>query len=180
MGADIHMYVEYRNKKQAKDLETQGRDPYWYSFGDCFNPGRNYTMFAILAGVRGEFKDSFEPKGRIPFNLMGNSAKHDLYYFIDDKEGERTVTREQAKKYSESYGCEIVDDSWVRCPDFHSHSWMSSKELEKAYKGYKVHASKEWDKKMDVPVEWKAILAAMKSLEDEGKNEVRVVFWFDS
>jgi hypothetical protein len=57
---------------------------------------------------------------------------------------------------------------------------MSSKELEKAYKGYKVHASKEWDKKMDVPVEWKAILAAMKSLEDEGKNEVRVVFWFDS
>jgi hypothetical protein len=33
---------------------------------------------------------------------------------------------------------------------------------------------------MDVPVEWKAILAAMKSLEDEGKNEVRVVFWFDS
>jgi hypothetical protein len=60
MGADIHMYVEYRNKKQAKDLETQGRDPYWYSFGDCFNPGRNYTMFAILAGVRGEFKDSFE------------------------------------------------------------------------------------------------------------------------
>ena len=47
MGADIHMYVEYRNKRQAKDLETQGRDPYWHSFGERFNPGRNYTMFAV-------------------------------------------------------------------------------------------------------------------------------------
>jgi hypothetical protein len=180
MGADIHMYVEYRNKRQAKDLETQGRDPYWYSFGGHFNPGRNYTMFGVLAGVRGQYKDSFEPKGRIPFNLMGCSARHDLYYFIDDKEDERTVTEEQAKKYSESYGCEIIDESWVRCPDYHSHSWMSSKELEKVYKSYKKYASNEWGSKMDVPVEWKAILAAMKALENDGENEVRVLFWFDN
>jgi hypothetical protein len=180
MGADIHMYVEYRNKKQAKDLETQGRDPYWHSFGGRFNPGRNYTMFAVLAGVRGQYEGSFEPKGRIPFNLMGYSANHDLYYFIDNEEGEGRVTPEQAKKYSESYGCEIVEDKWVRCPDYHSHSWMSSKELEKAYKRYKAYASYEWGSKMEVPVEWKAILAAMKALENKGENEVRVVFWFDN
>jgi hypothetical protein len=180
MGADIHMYIEYRNKKQAKDLEKQGRVPYWYSFGGHFNPGRNYTMFAVLAGVRGVFKNSFEPKGRIPFDLMGYAAKYDLYYFISEEEGEKNISREKAKKYVESYGCEIVDDKWVRDPDLHSHSWMSVKELNQAYKRYKVRASDEWETKVDVPVEWKAILAAMEALEDNGENEVRVVFWFDS
>ena len=57
---------------------------------------------------------------------------------------------------------------------------IDSKELEKAYKRYKAYASYEWGSKMEVPVEWKAILAAMKALENKGENEVRVVFWFDN
>ena len=60
MGADIHMFIEYRNKEQAKRLEKEGRKSYWWSFGDHLNPGRNYTMFAILAGVRGDYPESFD------------------------------------------------------------------------------------------------------------------------
>ena len=63
MGADIHMYAEYRNKNQAQEDQKQGRKPYWYCYGDQINPGRNYTLFGILAGVRGQYEDSFEPKG---------------------------------------------------------------------------------------------------------------------
>jgi len=182
MGADIHVYVEYRNKKQSKDLETRGMQPYWYSFGGELNPGRNYTMFAVLAGVRGDFKDSFDAKGKIPFDLMGSAAKHDLYAFIadGDSENEEYVNREKAKEYEEKFRCSIVNDTWVEKPYYHSHSWMDVKELKKAFKIYLKYAKEEWGEKAEVPLEWRAILSAMETLEDGKKNEVRMVFHFDS
>ena len=33
MGADIHMYVEYRDKKQAKERDARGDKPYWMAYG---------------------------------------------------------------------------------------------------------------------------------------------------
>lgn len=190
MGADIHMYVEYRNKKQAKERETRGDGPYWVSYGDGMNPGRNYTMFAVLAGVRGQYAESFEPKGKIPRELMGWSAGCDAVMYIynkndEDKGWDNYVTLEKATEWSK-YGNKITYDrngepSAVEHPDWHSHSWMSIKELEKAYKIYAKKASKEWNEKITKPpVEWMALLASMKALEDDGENEVRVVFWFDN
>ena len=190
MGADIHMYVEYRNKKQAKERETRGDGPYWISYGDGMNPGRNYTMFAVLAGVRGQYTESFEPKGKIPRELMGWSAKCDAFMNIypkkhEDKEWEGFVTSEKATEW-ETWGRRIIlnengEPTHIEHPDWHSHSWMNIRELEKAYKIYAKKASKEWNEKITKPpVEWMALLASMKALEDGGKNEVRVVFWFDS
>ena len=190
MGADIHMYVEYRNKKDAKNRETRGENPYWNSYGDGINPGRNYCMFAVLAMVRGEYKDSFEPKGKIPWDFMSYSARSDSHMLIyekknEDKDWDGWVTLEKAQNW-EKYGCKIVykeagDPTHVESPDWHSHSWMDIKELEKAYKIYAKRASEDWGEKITkAPVEWRALLASMKALEDDGENEVRVVFWFDN
>lgn len=190
MGADIHMYVEYRNKKDAKNRETRGEKPYWYSYGDKINPGRNYTMFSVLAMVRGQYSDSFEPKGKIPWGLTGYSAQSDSHMLIydknnEDKDWDGWVTLEKAKNW-EKYGCKIVyneagNPTHVEAPDWHSHSWMDAEELEEAYKRYVKHASGEWGEEITKPpVEWRAIHASMKALEDDGENEVRVVFWFDN
>jgi hypothetical protein len=182
MGADIHMYVEYREKKRAKKAKKEGPISPWYSYGDEINPGRNYTMFGILAGVRGSYKDSFDPKGHV--DDMGYAAKDDAYMFIVDKPREEiredgVVTREDAERFA-SYGRKIIDNTWIEHPDWHSHSWMTIKELEKAFKLYEKHASKEWGEPIQVGVEYRALLASMKALDDDGKNEVRVVFWFDN
>ena len=45
MGCDIHLYIEYKNKKVAFD----GYKDNWHSFGQRINPGRNYAMFALMA-----------------------------------------------------------------------------------------------------------------------------------
>ena len=42
MGCDIHCYIEYKKKN----------DDHWRSFGGRINPGRNYTLFGVMAGVR--------------------------------------------------------------------------------------------------------------------------------
>ena len=58
---------------------------------------------------------------------------------------------------------------------------MDAEELEEAYRRYVKHASEEWGEEITKPpVEWRAIYASMKALEDDGENEVRVVFWFDN
>lgn len=185
MGADIHMYVEYRNKKRAQEELTTRRKPYWYSYGDHMNPCRNYTLFAILAGVRGYYEDSFDPKGKLDLDEMSIAARHDAYLWIVDKPSHEVhcdgcVSRENAEMW-QGYGRKIIDDKWIEHPDWHSHSWMSIKELEEAFERYKVHATVEWEEPVtDVPLEYRALLASMKALEDGGENEVRVVFWFDN
>lgn len=190
MGADIHMYVEYRNKKQAKERDARGEKPYWLAYGNRVNPGRNYIMFAILAGVRGEYDESFHPKGKLPKDMMSWTTASDAFMHIypkkhEDKEWEGFVTLEKATKW-ETWGRQIIinengEPTHIEHPDWHSHTWMSIEELKKAYKIYAKKASKEWGEKITKPhVEWMALLASMKALEGDGENEVRVVFWFDN
>jgi len=176
MGCDIHMYVQYKEKKNAAEAEKEGRDPYWWDFGGGFNPGRNYTLFGILAGVRDNPEYSFEPKG-IPDFGLGWGARSDLYLYIteDPIPGENCCTLEQAQSWRRP----IVNDSngkpwYTQHPDWHSHSWMTIKELEQAYRWYKK------DTKYSPCLEYRALLKTMKALEDGGKNEVIVVFWFDN
>lgn len=59
MGCDIHMYIEYRKK---------GREGQFASLGGRINPGRNYELFAAMAGVRTYERREvmFEPRGLPP------------------------------------------------------------------------------------------------------------------
>jgi hypothetical protein len=176
MGCDAHFYIQY--KKKTDD------DRWWWDFGGRINPGRNYAMFGILAGVRDHnTPHSFDPKGILPYEKQSYSVRDDLYLTItEDGNGDNETTLEQALKWSRED--KIIKDAdgnpyKVLHPDWHSHSWMTIDELKQACKWYKKYA-KESGYDNDVPLEYKVILKTMKALEDKGKNDVIAVFWFDN
>jgi len=167
MGCDIHMYIQYKEKRKDKTRE------WWRDFGGYFSPGRNYTMFGILAGVRDNPEKGFEPKGLPEFELS-YGVMDDLYMYVDSEE-RNTCTLEQAERWGRRIEKDKDGNPWrTEHPDWHSHSWMTAKELAQAYRWYK----KETDYKPSL--EYRVILKIMKALEDDGKNEVALVFWFDN
>jgi hypothetical protein len=176
MGADVHMFIQYKEKSDNKE--------FWWPFGSKINPGRNYAMFGILAGVRNhDAPNRFEPKGILPKEKRSWPVEDDLYLTItEDGTGDHETTLEAAKRWFG--GKEIIMDEngkpyKVLHPDWHSHSWMTPDELEQAYKNYKKYAKRGGYNK-GVPLEYKVILKTMRALEDKGKNEVLLVFWFDN
>lgn len=179
------MCIEYTNKKRKKKNIAKGDKFHWYNFAGKINPGRNYTMFAVLAQVRGEYENSFEPKGKINLSELGSASIDELYISVSENPVEwgYSIRSEQATKLV-NLGSQVIEHNgkpiWVENPNFHSHSWMNTKELEKAFNIYRVHAFAEFGYKVNIPIEYQAILSAMKTLEAKGENEVRIVFWFDS
>lgn len=170
MGCDIHCYIEYRNK-------SGGGDPCrWDGFGGRINPGRNYPLFSLLAGVRSDEGDKplIEPRG-MPEDAAYES-RNDNQLYISETPSDEYVTAEKAAYYVAECGCRYVNSgdgkpAWVTHPDWHTHSWCSSAELEAALS----------DKRncWGGDQEYNAVLAAMRSFESAG-FEARLVFWFDN
>jgi hypothetical protein len=176
MGCDIHCYIQYKKKTDE--------DNWWECFGGEIWPGRNYAMFGILAGVRDHYAPhSFTPKGILPEEKQSWAVRDDLYLVItEDGKGHNETTLENAKLWSsESELIKDKDGKPVRIlqPDWHNHSWMTIEELEKAYKLYKKYIKSEGEEGR-IPFGFKMILKVMKALEDNGKNDVLLVFWFDN
>jgi hypothetical protein len=147
MGCDIHCYVEYRNRSENKN---------WQDFGGRINPGRNYLMFSIMAGVRSWGDDDcvlFKPKG-LPDDL-GYASEHDNFLYITDTKcvcGEsKSVTMETAERWVKS-GCSVYKNNhegkptWVSHPDWHSHSWLSLEEYKQILSKYKELEQIEWER----------------------------------
>lgn len=173
MGCDGHFYIQYREKER-----TNTKYDWWNGFGSQFGL-RNYTLFGILAGVRDRnVKHSFIPKGIPPFKLS-YEVENNLYLTIrkdDEPNDDGTCTLEDTKRW----GGLIINDSkgnpWRTIhPDWHSFSWLTFKELKQAFKWYKKESDGH-----KVDIEYQAMLKAMEVLENKGKNEVVVVFWFDN
>ena len=189
MGADIHMYIEYTYKSEITEYEkhlSEGiepdklRNPYWRDFGGRINPGRNYIMFGILSeGVRYNTPNTFPAKG-LPDDL-GWSSRDDAFLYITEKGGEEnTCTMEQALRWTQSGHRKLINSidgkpTWVEHPDWHSHSWLTTEEYEKALEYYKDDKD-NWGNPL---IEYEAILAVMKSIESNG-GVCRLVFWFDN
>lgn len=171
MGCDAHMYVEYRKKTF--------RENYWSNLGGKINPGRNYWMFGLIAGVRCEFEESLEPKG-LPDNL-GWYSEQDAHCYINDEyadDDNEYVTLETAKKW-EGYGEKIIYHTdgkpWkVTHPDWHSHTWLTTEEFKNV-----VNVYNEKDQGKNKEVEYEALLSLMQSLESN-ECEARLVIWFDN
>jgi hypothetical protein len=175
MGCDAHFYIQYKKKTEDDQL--------WRNFGGRLNPGRNYAMFGILAGVRDKNPPhSFEPKGILPEEKQSWYVRNDLYLYItEDGKGDNETTLERAKSWG---GCQIINDIngdpyKVDHPDWHSHSWMTIEEYKQALKWYKEYA-KEDGIEGGVPFDYKVILKVMKVLENNGRNDVLLIFWFDN
>lgn len=161
MGTDIHAIIEHR---------TPGYS-YWNAHGGLFNPGRDYILFDLLVGIRND-TSIVQPKG-LPKDI-GFEA-HNEYYLqvVDDEVDElsyRYVRRSEAVSWELSGCTEILkENNLERCkdPDVHSPSYLTLEELKQIFT------------QTEAGMEYKAIMAAMEVLED-CRQEVRLVFWFDS
>ncbi len=159
MGCDIHAYIEYKAKGQQ----------YWHDFGGRINPGRDYFLFGRLAdGVRGD-GPALVPARGMPKDAAW-SARDDGFLFItEDGQGDKCCTVENARQWSPWTEWKIHD--YVAHPDWHSHSWATADEWEKAVEPCLTGERVEYA--------YAAVLAAMRSFEANG-YESRVVFWFDN
>lgn len=171
MGCDIHLFIEYR-KKESKSG--------WWSFGAEFHLDRNYAMFGVLANVRVDVEDGFKPKGILEEGSMALRTNDALFLTITETgEEEYATTLSQAETWA-GWGNKMVfrknGDPWkIQDPDSHSHSWLTLEEYRQATQIF----AKSFPK-LTLNEDYLAVLAAMEKLEDDGKNEVRVVFWFDN
>jgi hypothetical protein len=170
MGCDIHVYVEY-----SKDGK------YWKNLTENFGQ-RDYRMFGIMAGVRWEEGKLFDPKGLPEGRLSFDTERAHWCHVAPDShpewaDGDDWISKETAERWiSNGYSQpEYVDGALKRVtnPDHHSHSWLTTAELEQCVNRY-LELSDTYK-----PVEWIAILAAMKAIDECGST-ARVVFWFDN
>lgn len=166
MGCDIHMYIEHKHNDSD----------YWQSWGGRINPGRSYWMFGLIAGVRREPKNRLSPKG-LPENLGYASKNDNRLYISEDGNGEGEVTLEKALKWVNN-GCVITYNNgkptWVSHPDWHSHTWLTSKELEFCLDEFYKEVTEEGKF-----VEYEAVLVALKKFEECGE-QARVIVWFNN
>jgi hypothetical protein len=92
VGADIHCYIEHARPRD---------DLYWMTFGSRINPGRDYRMFGILAGVRSDDEPMFPVRG-LPEKHSLTVLWDNQYYVTDDgAEDSETVTRAKAEGWVE-------------------------------------------------------------------------------
>lgn len=183
MGADIHAYVEY-----ADFVTNEGKD-YYKSLTSNFG-SRNYYLFGLMAGVRGPDGPVFEVRGMPEGNLSYDTQEGYWTNVAPEAHPEWADTENWTSKdnadqwISNGYSVPEYDDKGVlkrvSVPDWHSHSWLTTDELEKVLVAYSEGVQRHWAaEKGEAPIEWQAILAAMKVFEQNGKK-ARVVFWFDN
>ena len=169
MGCDIHCYMEY---KTADYEDSYSR---WRPMGGRINPGRNYRIFGYLAGVRDDEVEQVAPLRGFPEDA-GYAAHGDEWLYIVEEETREKgcASRENAEswvKYGSKYKLDADGKpTHVSHPDWHSHSWVTSDEWEKAIKK---------DKDDSWCFQYGAMLAALRYLEKKG-CQTRIVFWFDN
>lgn len=139
MGCDIHAYIEY------EDFKT--REGEW--FISCFGHprlGRNYTLFALMAGVRYDpridnYQPLFAPRG-IPVGPLSYEVKDNLLLVVNDKGAEEGwsnyISVEQAQNWIERGRSDRYDETHIIAPDWHSVSWLTTPELEQVKAVYET------------------------------------------
>lgn len=129
MGCDIHAHVEFYDT-------NIGQTPYATCYGKDVMPGRCYTLFNLMAGVRGSPGENpvFLPRG-VPSNPKFSYAVEREFYlsvldvgetplagsFISRSEAEELVSKGHVK-YANN-GKSIINPSW------HTPSFLFKKEL---------------------------------------------------
>ena len=162
MGCDIHCIIEYKHKTINGDR--------WDSFGyTSFTPGRDYSWFANLAGVRGE------PKGGVAlasgFGIPEDASfttRMESSYFVQD------TNSVDIKSMLDSGTVKWIDwakdlqgkPTRVTHPDWHTYGWCDVKAWKKSLRG-----------KDNLYI--KCMNAIIDTLA-KNKCKVRVVFWFDN
>lgn len=174
MGCDIHVYLEYTDSEQD-DADTWITNDGYISSSGRFSIRRDYTLFAIMAGVRDyDGLKLFEPKGRP--RKLGMYAAGDAHLFVSEHVvGDGFCTPQDADRWI-AEGCSewVTKGAQITHPDHHSYSWLTTREFEAVLAKYREASTRKRPGPDAV-----ALLAAMKAFESEG-HAARIVFWFDN
>lgn len=163
MGADIHLYMEYKHKEY----------PEWQNFGGHFGFNRNYRLFGTLAGVRGDGEgcDYIDPRG-MPKDQAYLTAVHNTCSMQDTEEN-RVIWAAWVEKGLSAYITNADGEQvGITHPDHHSHTWLTPDEFEAALKASETDHN-------GGNMEYHALLAAARCIELQW-HEVRFVMWFDN
>lgn len=102
MGCDIHMFVEYGS------YTSHDGDQCWDCVGGHWNPGRDYHMFTILAGVRGDEGDMlFEPRG-VPEGRLSWDAQD----YLEEDSDLHSHSWLDADEYAQCYAKRMLENEW--------------------------------------------------------------------
>lgn len=166
MGCDIHIFLEYK----SKDPNSWRQE--WTTLNyHSINPGRNYSFFTKLSGVRGDCSVPLAHMGW-PETVSWAAQSENEIYLSDRKD----IPQETLDRWVTDHGCKYryhkddVDKKGppvaITHPDWHSHGWCNIETMSKALR------------KNSSP-EYRAMLAAARSLEKDNM-EVRFLFFYDN
>lgn len=125
MGCDIHAFIEYYDSSGTKNNRA-----YYFSevvFGRC------YTLFNLMAGVRGINPPIFPTKG-LPVNPEVSLTVFDMSTLLvsdNSSQYQQTITKEDADSIVSRGHAEYatLDRRRITNPDIHDHSWLNIDEL---------------------------------------------------
>lgn len=166
MGCDIHGHIEVRTPIGTWEL---------FASPDIW---RNYALFGLLAGIRGEGPAIVAPRG-IPRDISrGLVQAYTLEVSSEPDEDHRECLPTDAAAWVRSGASEWWDAQHTRVtdPDAHHVSWLTTDEMQLVCNAVSVGP--------DDPKGWGrfypgAVLGAMNGLRQMGYAP-RFVFWFDS
>jgi hypothetical protein len=135
MGCDIHAYIEY---EEESDDKQKGKN-HVSNFAQV-KVNRNYWLFTLMAGVRGNeiqgHKPVSEPKG-LPKEVSYTVSK-DAFLCVMDIEcasrADHCCSREDAERWGSNY----IDEAkrYVHHPDLHSNSCLSLQDMNEVIQRY--------------------------------------------
>lgn len=153
MGCDIHLYVETRTAQGWKSIDAWSREegePRDVAHEDRFYTGRNYSLFEMLANVRGAglLPPISEPKG-LP----------------DDVSAEVRGT-------SDAWGCDGHSHSFLTLRELSGYDWGAATSPEMPWARTRGEAAG------DFYIKTMPRLRALSG--DGAGDDVRIVFFFDN
>lgn len=186
MGCDIHIFVEKRinNKWECITEIEEEEDGYLSPKKDIYSE-RNYSLFGLLAGVRGDAKPIKEPAGlpedvseivkKISDRWNGDGHSHS-YYTLEDLLKYDKNTQNPESGY-------VMKDRWVKFqaslktsePDYELRfpfAGWANPEL-----GWEYH---EWQVPAIAisPILFYKVIPELRTLGEP--ENIRIVFWFDN
>ena len=173
MGADIHVFIEYRYRKES--LKSRG----WESFHEDgkLSLGRDYDLFTALSGVRNfdeDFKELIPPRG-LPQDIAGNAVSFFYDRVLEEPDAQPVnafceyILRSDVKP--EAVVITRRGFEYVLKEDFHSCSYLSLEEIYACLE----HAELLLER---ADIWFQAAVAAMAKLDEY--LDVRLVFGFDN
>lgn len=149
MGCDIHIYAEYWYDYELKSSRNRYWDHYATSLCKDFCIGRNYSLFNIMAGVRGDGLNSISlPRGlpkepKISHHTLDSAS----LIVVPDKElnlknyvlPSNVISESKLEELKQNANIEYITttsfgSTMKQCPviydpDYHSFSWLNLQEL---------------------------------------------------